>query len=310
MKSAGLAVLLCVLGVACGHRTELPQESGGGVIPPSNTYVVKQVWEGFEGAEDLVLTSGRQLFVAFPGQGEVVGYFSTGVEPRPNGKVLAGRGPYQVAEGPDRTLIVADTGDAGEAVVRVYSQADGTEQLAFTDPEWQAVGGVAADDDGFIYVSDRVTDRVRKYSSAGGLVMELAEGGSGRGFVQAPNGLDWQPNRILVVDAGKQWVQGLSPTETNVAELLLNGNDTPFGAFAGLADVAGDGEGNQYVVDSTHAAVWKFDVEGAFEQRVDQNTQEGDAGFLREPIAVSANDVLAYVLDRMTGKVVTFELDR
>ncbi len=302
-------VVVVVLALACGHRTDLPHESGGGIIPASGTYIVKQIWTDFADADDIILTSGSQVFVSFPAAGQVVGYFSTGSTPRPNGRVLQCNNPTSLAEGLDRTLIVADSDSLGE-VVLIFDQATGEQVSAIRDTSWVEIGGVAADQDGHIYVSDRQLNLVRKYDGAGTPLLDLADEGDGAGYVRAPDGLDWQPDRLLVVDSGKQWIQALDTDDSNQALFFLMGVQSPFESFGDLTDVAGDPDGNFYVVDLANATVLKYDDEYQFDQRVELNATAGMDGYLLEPVAVTASARLVYVLDRADGKIVAFELDQ
>jgi hypothetical protein len=297
----------------CGNRTELPVESVGGVIPATNTYRVKQVWEGFTGATDLILTSGSQLFVAFPDEGKVVGYYRSSTQPRPNGIVIEGGRPMYLAEGAGRELVIADVATEGCAI-RVIDLRAVAEVAAFCDTTWGEVGGIAADDSAYVFVSDRLENLVRKYDQSGTLVLELADEGSGLGFVQGPGNLYWRPELLLLADTGKSWVQGLDPNQRNTGLFFVNGAEGPLGPFSEITDVTGDEEGNLYVADSELAAVLKY-VPGnggrpEYDQRVDENAPEGSSGHLTAPISVSGNATLVFVLDRDTGKIVTFELDR
>ena len=115
---------------------------------------------------------------------------------------------------------------------------------------------------------------------------------------------------MLVVDSGKQWVQVLDPDIEHQAILFLDGSQSPNESFDALADVAGDDDGNLYVVDRTQATVLKYDGDGELDQRVELNAPEGTSGHLQEPVAVTANTRLAFVFDRADGTVVAFELDQ
>jgi hypothetical protein len=300
-------------GLGGGNRTELPTESVGGIIPASNTYRVKQVWQGFEGASDLILTSGSQVFVAFPDQGKVVGYFRTSPQARPNGIVIEGERPTFLAEGVDRELVIVDFDSTGCGVVRIFDLRSVTEVATFCDTTWAEVGGVAADDSAYVYISDREQNLVRKYARDGELVTALADEGSGLGYVQGPGGLEWKPDLLILADTGKGWVQGLDTRTPNTGLFFLNGAEGPLGPFVEITDVTGDDEGNLYVADSALGVVLKYapgTIKPVFDQQVDQNAPEGSSGHLTEPIAISANATLAFVLDGDAGKIVTFELDR
>jgi hypothetical protein len=311
-----LLALIAVLGASvlgCGNRTELPTETPGGIIPATGTYAVTQVWQGFEAASDLILTRGSQVFVAFPERGEVVGYFRTKVHPTPNGIVIESERPTFLAEGAGRELVVADVDSTGCGLVRIIdlSVSPPTEVASFCDTTWADIGGLAADDSSFVYVSDRERNLVRKYDRSGRFVIELAIGGTGIGFVDSPGGLHWQPELLLLADTGKAWAQGINPREQEGFFRLSKGAADQ--SFVEVSDVTGDEEENVYVADVALGAVFKYspgDPEPKYDLRVDENAVEGTPGHLTTPIAVSANATLAFVLDRDAGKIVTFELDR
>jgi len=232
-RAGGALALLVLLASGCGNRTELPQETKGGAIPATNTYNVKQVWSGFAGASDILLTSGSQVFVAFPAENEVRGYYRTSVDPRPNGVVIAGEQPTYLAEIAGRELAIAEQDPVRGGRVRVVDLRSLEEVAAFSDTSWVLLGGIAADDSSHIYVSDREADVIRKYARTGELLATVAEPGSGAGYVDQPGGLEWRPDRLLVADTGKNWAQVLDPDRPNTAEYFLTGSDNPLGPFQG-----------------------------------------------------------------------------
>jgi len=310
-RAGGALALLVLLASGCGNRTELPQETKGGAIPATNTYNVKQVWAGFAGASDILLTSGSQVFVAFPAENEVRGYYRTSRDPRPNGVVIAGAQPTFLAEIAGRELVIAEQDPARGGRVRIVDLRSLEEVAAFSDTSWVLLGGVAADDSAHVFVSDRERSVVRKYARTGELLATVAEAGSGAGYVDRPGGLEWRaPGRLLVADTGKNWAQALDPDAVNTAEFFLTGSDNPLGPFQGVADVAGDEEDNVYIADIALGAVLKYTGAPAYDQRVDENAPAGSDGHLVLPIAISASATLVFVLDGETGKIVTFELDR
>jgi hypothetical protein len=67
-----------------------------------------------------------------------------------------------------------------------------------------------------------------------------------------------------------------------------------------------DGLGFMYVVDRGNRRVLRFDPLGDYVQRVNVEL-DLDADSLRVPIAVSADDTLAYVADHLTGKVASYK---
>lgn len=226
--------------------------------------------------------------------------------------------------------------------VREYGLLGGDTLGTFTDTTMAFVRGVAADDAGNVYVSGSaiilIPDpsdarlltrsfqyRIYKYSRGPrypGVVPPdrrmpgsnwhrdttfAVEEGSGIGTLVDPRGLFWSGvngSALFGADFGKNWIQKLSVVQSSTGFYEL---DVAEGlTFAAPTDVAVDLAGFVYVVDTGNARVLRFDPNAAFVQRVDV---EANAQGLRlaNPIAVAADDSLAYVADADRGQVLRYK---
>ncbi len=191
--------------------------------------------------------------------------------------------------------------------------------------------GLAADNESDVYVSwtdstfrtDRdlidttivrqsivVGDTIRKYSSDGVPLLDVATRGTGTGFVDGPGGLAAAGGALFFTDMHKNWVQKVDANAASRPLLVLDGSNVDsLPEFLAPLDVATDDSGSIYVADTGKARVLKFDADGQFDQRVDIFAPDaGGPTTTTEPIAVTANAELVLVLDRVLGLVLTYEI--
>ena len=218
--------------------------------------------------------------------------------------------------------------------VRVYGLLGGDTLGTFTDTTVAWVNGIAADQQGRVYVAciaiilrpdpsdSHITTRQfesRVYRYIPGprypghqfddgrmpgskwhrdstwVVIE----GSGVGSVQNPHGLDWiagsASSALYCSDYDKNWIQKLDDAQSSTGEYALDGVET--GTFFFQAqDVAADKRGFVYVCDTGNQRVLRYDPDHNFVQRVDIPEVAG-VGTLVRPVAVAANDTLVYIAD-------------
>ncbi|HKQ58520.1 MAG TPA: hypothetical protein VJY35_11685 [Candidatus Eisenbacteria bacterium] len=366
-----LALAWTVAAIGCGSTFPLPTETRTGrSYSTDNSYQMVATWEGMDGIADILLTQGigTQLFILFqnPGtgtspRGSVSQYALKASPPRPapipgrslnqlfNPHALCSSGSY---------IYVLDQGDTALARdpvtqrvtdlslywrVRQYSLLGGNPISTFTDTSMAYVQGIAADDQGRVYVSGssiellpdpqdaRILTRsfvfqVRRYHPVSPGAPEdpympgdtlwrrdatpYIEEGSGLASTLDPRGLYFVASgitsgpRLYYADLGKNWVQAFASIAT--AFKVDAARDTN---LAGPEDVTADRAGFFYVADTGNQRVLRFDQYGAFIQQV--NVELDDAGLpLVSPVAVAADDSLVYVGDRQTGKVVRYQRRR
>ncbi len=227
--------------------------------------------------------------------------------------------------------------------VREYGLIGGDTISTFTDTTMSAVTGVAADDQGNVYVAGTaiiyVLDpndarlrtrlfqyRVYRYARGprypgnipGDRDMPGAawhrdttfavEEGSGLGTIVDPRGLYWSRTggaALYAADYGKNWVQKLSDRMTSTGFYFLDGglSGTPFN---GPDDVVVDLQGNLYICDNGNARVVRYGPDQTYTQVVNVEL-DADGQALADPVAVAADDSLVYVADRGAGKVIRYQ---
>jgi hypothetical protein len=229
--------------------------------------------------------------------------------------------------------------------VREYPLVGGDTLSTFTDTSFAVVHGVAADDQGNVYVAgiavvlDTLTTdqriRTRKYASRiyrytrgprypgvtpPDLLMPGANwhrdttwtvlDGSGTSSVSDPRGISWTPlegGALFVADRANNKAKLIGTSAPNLGLLRLDGSETPTGTnFNGPENVAIDGSGGLYVVDRLNRRVLRYDLAGNFVVQVDEEPN-ADGLPLLDPTAVGVDDSLAYIADPGRAQVIRFK---
>src|SRR5262249_31901240 len=229
--------------------------------------------------------------------------------------------------------------------VRVYPITGGDTISTFTDTSFAYVRGVAADEQGNVYVSglagvldtlstdQRIRPRKfasRIYRSARGprypgvvpndVLMPGADwhrdttwvvlDGTGTSSVQDPRGIQWTPTRggaLLVSDRANNKVKLMATYARDVGLVKMDGSETPTGTnFYSPENVAIDDSGDLYIVDRLNRRVLRYDGNGNFVVQV--NTEpNADGQAIQDPVAVGVNDSMAYVADAARAQVIRFK---
>ena len=226
--------------------------------------------------------------------------------------------------------------------VREYSSLGGDTVSTFTDTTVAQPFGIAADNQGRVYVAALAvvldtsqTDqriRTRKFVSR---VYRYKRGlrypdvldinmpgttswhrdtswvvfdGSGASSVADPRGLYWSSfgsNPLFIADRGNNQAKGVSSSEIGVSVVRVDGQATG-AAFLHPESVAADLAGYFYVVDRDNRRVLRYAYSGEYIQRVD--VLPNDIGLpLLDPISVAVDDSLAYVADRGLGQIIRYQ---
>ncbi len=369
---AALLALGALVLAGCGTSFRLPTENRAGrEYSSDNSYQMVATWSGMNGIADILLTQGpgTQLFMLFnrdgvgtAPRGEVYAYALKARPPVP--VPLPGiefRSLFVPAAlcANDDNVFVLDQGDTALARdprtgrvsdlatywrVREFGLLGGDTLSTFTDTSMAFVRGVAADDQGRVYVSgsaiilipDPQDDRIKTRSfqfrvyrylkvPPGSVLPDpympgtdrwirdqsfIVEEGSGLGSLTDPRGLDWVGagvpggTALLAADFGKNWVQKLSDATSSTGLFKIDADSAS--SLNGPADVAADLAGFIYVADTGNQRVLRFDPSGEFVQRVDVEP-DADGQALQDPVAVAADDSLVYVGDRAAGKVIRYQ---
>jgi hypothetical protein len=338
LKLLSLVGLVAVLIVhaGCGSSFKLPTEqTANRVAPADKSYQMIATWTGLTGVTDVLLIPGPQLFLAFhgsPGQSGAVYEFSTTVpSPLATDRFQGVNHPAAMAANAAGVFVLCqgDTGlarqfrdpnwyelDCGALAgmnrpivdlsqywsVREYDIKGKTLKSTFTDTTFAWVNGVAADQDGKVYVSgviehcfpDPFDSRVRTLDNeyrvyryqrgiddrfvlgnlgAGPLTrgvwgrdtsFAIVEG-TGIGSAQDPRGLTWSAASgaaLFFADLGNNEAQKYDLFGSHTNSFKLDICEVDTLALVSPTDVDVDGGGNVYVVDAGNRRVLRYTANG------------------------------------------------
>ena len=223
--------------------------------------------------------------------------------------------------------------------VREFGLGGGDTLSTFTDTTVAQPYGIAADEQGRVYVAGLVvvldtlqTDariRTRKLVSR---VFRYSRGpkypgipdvnmpgttswhrdtswvvfdGTGASSISDPRGIYWSRiglNPLFIADRGNNQVKGVSTNEIGVSIVRTDGQAT--GANLNHPEgVTADLAGFFYIVDRENRRVLRYDRSGEYIQRVDE---DANAGPLADPISIAVDDTLAYVADRGGHRIIRY----
>ena len=140
-----------------------------------------------------------------------------------------------------------------------------------TFPVQPHAGGLAAAEDGTVYVAHWNSNKIAAYSAAGKLLREWGQKGTADGEFQLPGSIALGPDGLLYVpDQGNSRIQVFNREGKFVRKWgslgsepgQFGGGQSAGGRFAGPQFVAFDREGNVYATDAALDRVQKFDAEG------------------------------------------------
>ena len=226
--------------------------------------------------------------------------------------------------------------------VREYGLGGGDTVSTFTDTTFAQPYGIAADNQGRVYVAGFVvvldtsqTDqriRTRKsvsrvYRYKRGLrypgVLDVnmpgttqwhrdttwvVFDGSGASSVADPRGIHWSPagtNPLFIADRGNNQAKGVSSHEIGVSVVRVDGAVTG-ATFNHPEGVTADLAGYFYVVDRENLRVLRFSLSGEYIQRVDVETN-ADGLPLLDPTSIAVDDSLAYIADRGRSQIIRYK---
>jgi len=158
--------------------------------------------------------------------------------------------------------------------------------------------GLAADDQGNLYVSDTFNGAVRKITP-GGEASTVASG------LSDPMGLCWKDGVLYIAETGGNRIMkvedgALSCLAGSGQEGLSNGA-AERAAFSAPQGVAVDSDGSVYVADTNNSAVRKI-RNGAVTTLAVRNMEQVDGG-LTSPVGLLVQDGRLYICDTFTKKV-------
>ncbi len=344
--AAALLLVVAWLAPGCGGSFVLPEETPGGVIPEAGSYAYNGSLTGLGRPTDVLITlgTGSSLFVV--GDSSYVRQYprfprADGTSPPLSTAFLGLFKPTKICQGP-ASLFVLDFGDTllaqtdttkGPGFLR-YGLTGGAPTFVLRDTTIAEARGIAADAAGNVYVSCmakefirddpqdprrrtyRYVSRVYRYLAAQGYAKDTqfyVSNGQGLGIVFEPGDVFVRARGsntlyLYVADTGKDLCQRLLVQDNqgeSLPSLSIDGNQT--GRPLVLPpDMGADDSGFIYVVDRGNRRVLRYDELGVFVQKVNLEL-DLDRDSLHVPVAVSADDSLAYVADHLTGKVTSYK---
>jgi len=227
--------------------------------------------------------------------------------------------------------------------VREFGLLGGDTLGTFTDTTVAYVRGIAADADGAVYLAciaitmivDPSDARIRTRTFAPRIYRYLrgprypgivppdprmpgsnwhrdstwaVEDGTGQGYLQDPRGLVWSATggrALYSCDFGKNVVQKLSDQLKNTGLLNIDTGENALSLYRPTG-VSVSTDGFIYVCDTGNQRVMRFAPDGSYVQRVDHEL-DAFSQPLSNPVAVAANDTVAYVADRGRSEIIRYK---
>ena len=225
--------------------------------------------------------------------------------------------------------------------VREYLTTGDDTLSTFTDTTMSQPYGIAADDQGRVYVAGiavvldtsqtdqrirtrRFASRVYRYVRGplgpgiqdpympGSLEWHrdptwLVLDGSGNSSISDPRGIEWAPdgsNALFIADRENNQVKAVSTQAIGQSIVSVDGQTTGSN-LNHPEDVATDRAGFFYLVDRENHRVLRYDRAGNSVQRVDEKPNAHGLPLL-DPTAVTADSSLVYVADRGRGQIIVY----
>lgn len=312
LLSLAFALLtLLVLGAACGSDSPEPEP---GPQPPTIVYAMGDLPEPTANwldpaavavgpsREIWVVDSGLDRIVELNLDGEVVRVLCETDECR-----LALKNPQGIAYH-QGSLYVANSGEGTVVVLSLTGKVERTIEIAKGPAGAAEPTDVVVADNGEIYVSDPVNDRVLHLGATGGLIeiLQTTDPTDRRYTFKEPRGLAFdQEGNLYVANAADGSVKKYSPEGRFLQEFLAN---VP--TLTSPLDIAIGPDGTVYFSDGKSGFVQAFTAGG---QRLTSvgyfyPTRADSPLILREPEGLAMSGNLLFVADHREG-VFAFEMD-
>lgn len=210
----------------------------------------------------------------------------------PSGIALGPEGRVFVADADLRRVFLLDRRGNGIGVL-------GRDQL-------ERPTGLAWDpEDALLYVADTHAHQIKVFDMTGRLVRTIGERGERPGQFNFPSHLALRHDRLYVSDSMNARVQVIS-LDGEEGPLVFGNRGGRLGDFALPKGVAGDSEGNIYVVESYYDHLLIFDRRGQFLLPIGGSGKKTGEFYLPGGVWVDARNRV-FVADTFNGRVVIFQ---
>ena len=301
-------LLFTLLAAACGVKPELPSQIPSTEVLGDESYTLPYYWV-IGGVTDMLVHRGTRIFSIIQDADSVSIYptYARGDTLPSHKRLFTGlTAPRLLADGSDHKfrLWVYDDGDAtlkgfdgGEFLDTL------TEEIAHSDPAWQDVVAVAADNEARVFVADRAANKIYRYRVSDPPAPELEADGEIQWVSQQAGAtvrdLAYSAGWLVLLDDGLGTIQLLDPA----SEL-----DPVFEYMDGVLaqpEAVTANEAHIFVMDRADTTIWEigWDLEPDGARRVN----EGANQVLRNPTAFTVNESKVYVADIEQGRVFDYE---
>ncbi len=302
---------IVVFVLACGIKADIPSQIPSTEILGDDAYEINYRWL-IGGVTDLLVHRGSGFFYVIQDSDSLIIYPSYRredlVDPQPHKQLLKGLDtPVLLADGLDRKLRLW-VYDEGDGLVKGYDGGRGidtlTVELEFSDPAWQSVTAIAADNAGRVFVADRIANKVRRYEvREDDDVLEVVPAGEITWTSQQTGArvrdIAFAGGKLILLDDALMSIQkldpaGVEPSEFEFLDELLVEPIT----------LSADDE-HLFIIDNSDASVWEipFDLDAAEALKVNTHTKE----ILASPVGVTLRSGSVYVADTSLGMVIDYE---
>lgn len=233
---------------------------------------------------DRVAFVGAVSSYSGPVSWSITGWRTSAVSVAPDGTVYTAQS--RVTTTSESRIAVTDS--AGTFLRYLGSQGTAASQFS-------AVGGLAVDASGNVFVSDPVRNRILKYGPTGTYVAGAGSTGAGASQFNGPSGIGVDSaGSIYVADLGNFRVQKLSNALAFTSRFGSQG--TSNGRFSYPTDVTVDPSGNIYVADARR--VQKFNSAFTYVSQLTQGTRPGQLDSWPNGVASDVDGVVYVALQR------------
>lgn len=224
------------------------------------------------------------------------------------------RHPVGLARGKDGVLYVANWGTEAQPTARITKCVLSTQEWLADigepgsgDGQFVWPGGLVADDDENLYVSDQANNRIVKYSKDGDSLGSWGETGSAPGQLNGPSGMAFDANGdLLVADTKNHRIQRFTRDGEFISSFGERGSDA--GQFDMPWGLDTDSDGNVYVADWGNSRVQKLTSSGSWIS--DFGEPGSGKGQLNHPSDVSVDrDGDVFVADWANNRVIVWDAE-